>query len=76
MDVGLAAALWGEFEVRVFGKIVLQIHHRSFTTDKKKRILVIKHAHLIRGLQFTACGLIVGRIAAIAAFGLTVGVVE
>ena len=76
MDVGLAAALRCELEVGMLGKIVLQVHHRSFTTNKKKRILIVQHTHLIRGFQFTASGLIIGRIATIAAFGLTVGVVE
>ena len=76
MNIGLAAALRGELEVGVLGKVILQIHHRSFTTNKKKRILIVQHTHLIRGLQFAASSLIVGRIAAIAAFGLTVGVVE
>ena len=76
MNIGLAAALRGELEVGVLGKVILQLHHRSFTTNKKKRILIVQHTHLIRGFQFTASGLIIGRIAAIAAFGLTVGVVE
>ena len=52
--------------------IELEILHRPLAADKKKRIPVIQHAHLVRCHQLAPRQLPVGGVAAVPAFGLPV----
>ena len=61
---------------RMLHQIIFLVDDRLRAPDKQNRIAVVQLADLIRGQQFPACHLLIGVIAAAAALGAPMGLVE
>ena len=73
VDVGRPAAVYGVADIGVFGQLVLQVHHRLGAPDEQDGVAVVQPPHFIRGQQFAAAHLKIGRVRAGFPLSLTMG---
>lgn len=72
--IGRRAAILGKAHTGVPGQIEFVIQNGPFPAHKQQRLVIGKQAHFIGGHQVAACLLVVDAVAAVAAFGLAVGI--
>ena len=53
VPVRFGPAVCGQLHIGVLQDVVLEVLNRPFPANKKERILIVQHTHLIRGQKFT-----------------------
>ena len=54
VPVGFGPAVCGQLYMGVFEDVVLEVLNGPFPANKKERILIVQHTHLIRGQKLAA----------------------
>ena len=72
--IGRRAAILGKAHTGVPGQIEFVIQNGPFPAHKQQRLVIGKQAHFVGGHQVAAYLLVVDAVAAVAAFGLAVGI--